>query len=115
MRGIAMFKIKGAIDGETRCEHYQQHHDRIAIKFYCCGEYFPCFQCHQEHGCGNVQVWPQKSWNEKAILCGTCRSELTINAYMDSGYTCPFCSSQFNPGCRLHMHLYFDKNWNKCL
>lgn len=107
--GIKLVYVKGAIDSETRCSHYHGEHDRIAIKFYCCGEYFPCYQCHEEHGCGETKVWPKRKWNEKAILCGACQTELTIEEYMNSGYVCPSCSAQFNPGCRLHDHLYFDK------
>ena len=31
------------IDSETRCTHYHSELDIIAIKFYCCDTYFPCF------------------------------------------------------------------------
>lgn len=101
--------VKGAIDKETRCTHYQQSNDRIAIKFYCCQEYFPCYQCHDEYGCGKKSVWPRKLFDEKAILCGRCRTELTINDYLASGYACPSCDAPFNAGCAFHYHLYFEK------
>nr|WP_082684260.1 CHY zinc finger protein [Lentibacillus amyloliquefaciens] len=100
--------VIGAIDDETRCEHYHQHNDRIAIKFYCCGKYFSCIKCHEEYGCGNRKVWPLSEFNEKAILCGNCRHELTINGYLNSSYCCPYCDAAFNPGCALHYHLYFE-------
>ena len=70
------------IDSETRCAHYHTELDIIAIKFYCCDTYFPCFQCHEEAGCGNAKVWPIERFDEKAVLCGCCGHELTINEYL---------------------------------
>lgn len=102
------FRVKGAIDSETRCTHYQTENDRIAIKFYCCQTYFPCYTCHQEHGCDQRTVWPQHLFNHKAILCGKCKGELTINEYLRSEHTCPLCEASFNAGCSLHAHLYFN-------
>ena len=101
--------MKGAIDLETRCKHYHSRNDRIAIKFYCCGEYFPCFNCHQEYGCGKKAVWPQSKFDERAILCGSCGKELTIHEYLNSDDACPSCRQAFNPGCSLHYDLYFEK------
>ena len=102
-------EVKGSlVDNETRCAHYHTEKDRIAIKFYCCQTYFPCYQCHEEHGCGNHKVWPNEDWNEKAILCGSCGSELSINEYLNCGSTCPTCKADFNPGCNLHRHFYFE-------
>ncbi|SFB32571.1 Uncharacterized protein, contains Zn-finger domain of CHY type [Lentibacillus halodurans] len=101
--------IKGAIDQETRCEHYHSSNDRIAIKFYCCGEYFPCYKCHAQYGCGTTKVWPRTKFDRKAIFCGNCKTELTINEYLKGSYRCPFCHAAFNPGCALHAHLYFEK------
>jgi len=102
------FNVKGATDKETRCRHYHQEIDRIAIKFYCCGNYFPCYQCHAEYGCGEAQVWPRSRFLESAILCGACGEELSIDTYLNSGYHCPNCTATFNPGCANHGHLYFD-------
>ncbi|MFC7747736.1 CHY zinc finger protein [Lentibacillus kimchii] len=103
--------IKGAIDHETRCEHYRSANDRIAIKFYCCGEYFPCFKCHARFGCGEEGVvWPRNKFHHKAVLCGQCHVTLSINDYLASGYSCPACGEAFNPGCALHSHLYFGTN-----
>lgn len=100
--------VKGhVLDEETRCTHYHSEIDRIAIKFYCCGIYFPCYECHTESGCGNPQVWPLESFNEDAILCGSCGYELSISAYLSCKSKCPKCSAAFNPGCSLHRHLYF--------
>ncbi|WP_203338867.1 CHY zinc finger protein [Planococcus beijingensis] len=100
--------VKGIkVDAETRCAHYHSPIDRIAIKFFCCQEYFPCFECHQAEGCGKHEVWPKDRFDEKAVLCGTCGHELSVEDYLDCASTCPTCSSPFNPGCNLHKHLYF--------
>ncbi|WP_164667976.1 CHY zinc finger protein [Virgibacillus doumboii] len=101
-------KIKGAIDNETRCEHYHDKNDRIAIKFYCCGEYYPCYHCHKQYGCSDTKVWPREEFDQHAVLCGSCNTELTINEYLGSRNRCPSCGSSFNPGCSLHYHLYFE-------
>ncbi|PKR83390.1 CHY zinc finger protein [Heyndrickxia camelliae] len=102
-------EVKGSlVDEETRCTHYHTEKDRIAIKFFCCQTYYPCYQCHEEHGCGHSAVWPRKDFDQKAILCGTCGTELTIIQYMDCDYRCPKCNEDFNPGCHLHRHLYFE-------
>lgn len=106
--------IKGQVvegcetDEETRCAHYHKEIDRIAIKFYCCDTYFPCYECHAEKGCGHPDVWPKKKFNEKAILCGACGHELTVEEYLDCKSECPKCTAAFNPGCNLHRHLYFQ-------
>ena len=100
--------VKGIdVDEETRCFHYHSAIDRIAIKFYCCGDYFPCFECHQAAGCGNHQVWPKENFDQKAVLCGSCGYELTVEEYLHCASSCPNCSAAFNPGCSLHKHLYF--------
>lgn len=102
-------EVKGSlVDKETRCTHYHTEKDRIAIKFFCCQTYFPCYQCHEEHGCGNPEVWPEEEFDQKAILCGSCGTELTITEYLNGGYRCPNCDEDFNPGCHFHRHLYFE-------
>lgn len=101
--------VKGVgVDAETRCSHYHSEIDRIAIKFYCCGDYYPCFECHQAVGCGDHQVWPEKEFTQHAVLCGSCGYELTIEEYLQCESSCPNCSASFNPGCSLHKHLYFE-------
>lgn len=100
--------IKGSvIDKETRCIHYHTEVDRIAIKFYCCLTYFPCHLCHEEAGCGDMQVWPRDKFDQKGILCGACGKELTINTYLQGTNKCPTCQTAFNPNCKLHEKLYF--------
>ncbi|AXM89925.1 hypothetical protein CI793_04885 [Anoxybacillus ayderensis] len=104
-----MIEVKGSvIDKHTRCVHYHSERDVIAIKFYCCKTYFPCVHCHEQHGCGKHVVWPKERFHEKAILCGVCQTELTIEQYMTSNYHCPHCYAAFNPGCQLHAHYYFE-------
>ena len=101
-------KVRGVdVDSETRCSHYHSEIDRIAIKFYCCGDYYPCFECHKAVGCGNHQVWPKEEFVQKAVLCGSCGHELSIEEYLQCESACPNCSAAFNPGCSLHKHLYF--------
>lgn len=104
-----MIQVKGkTVDDETRCEHYHSPLDVIAIKFKCCNEYYPCYECHKESVDHEAKVWPKEEWNTRAILCGVCRTELTIQEYFDSGNHCPECNAAFNPKCLGHYHLYFD-------
>lgn len=101
--------VKGnGIDAETRCSHYHSPLDIIAIKFYCCNTYYPCFDCHKESGCGNPAVWPADQFDKKAVLCGSCGYELTVNEYKACQSVCPNCAAKFNPGCGLHWELYFE-------
>jgi uncharacterized CHY-type Zn-finger protein len=101
-------EVRGVgLDAETRCAHYHSELDIIAIKMACCGFYYACKDCHEELAGHPIKVWPAEAWNEKAILCGHCGDELTIAAYMASGYACPTCNAPFNPGCRNHYQFYF--------
>jgi len=96
------------IDDHTRCVHYHSPLDIIAIKFKCCDKYYPCYECHKEIAGHEAQVWNKAEWNVKAILCGICKTELTIQDYVRSGGLCPICKSAFNPNCSKHYHLYFE-------
>lgn len=105
-----MIEVKGKlIDDQTRCEHYHSPLDIIAINFKCCGDYYPCYQCHKETVDHLATAWPKEEWDTKAILCGVCKNELTINEYMKSNNECPHCHSLFNPNCSRHYHLYFKE------
>ena len=95
------------IDAATRCAHYNSDLDIIAIKFKCCGEWFPCFECHREVAGHEPAVWPVSERDAPAIFCGACGNVLTINEYFECGSVCPQCASSFNPGCANHYHLYF--------
>jgi uncharacterized CHY-type Zn-finger protein len=104
-----MIKVKGKIvDEQTRCVHYHSPLDVIAIKFKCCGDYYPCHDCHSETAGHDAVRWNKEEWNTKAILCGVCKEELTINQYFQSNNQCPNCGAPFNPCCRDHYHLYFE-------
>lgn len=96
------------VDNQTRCVHWHSQLDVIAIKFKCCDKYYPCFSCHKETTDHKPEVWPRAEFDSKAILCGVCGTELTINEYMESDHTCPKCQAAFNPGCSKHYHLYFE-------
>ena len=101
-------EVKGiALDDHTRCAHYHGKHDIIAIKFRCCGEWYPCHQCHAELVGHESSVWPNEEFFTPAILCGACGHQLTIREYLDCDSTCPACFRQFNRGCANHLHLYF--------
>jgi uncharacterized CHY-type Zn-finger protein len=95
------------LDAQTRCEHYRGSTDIIAIKMKCCAEYYACKDCHQALAGHPIEVWPENEWTQNAILCGACRTELTINQYMHCDSRCPNCRAPFNPGCRNHYHFYF--------
>jgi putative transcriptional regulator len=102
-------EIKGKkVDNQTRCIHYHSPLDIIAIKFKCCNSYYPCYQCHEEAADHPSQVWKKEDFETKAIICGVCKTEMSINTYKSSDYQCPFCSANFNPKCSLHDHLYFE-------
>lgn len=96
------------IDDNTRCIHYHSSLDIIAIKFKCCDKYYPCYECHKETAGHDARVWGKSERNTKAILCGICKSEMTIQQYLQSGNRCPTCQSPFNPNCSKHYHFYFE-------
>ena len=101
--------VKGKlVDEFTRCQHYHSQLDVIAIKFKCCGEYYPCYECHREDVDHPPQAWSKDEFDTKAILCGVCKTELTIRQYLSSGNNCPACNAAFNPNCNKHYHLYFE-------
>lgn len=102
-------EVKGKlVDANTRCVHYHSPLDVIAIKFKCCDEYYPCYDCHREAAGHRAQLWAKKEFDTKAVLCGVCDHEMTIHEYLAGDNRCPNCSSAFNPGCSKHYHLYFE-------
>lgn len=103
-----MVNIYGpTVDDESRCIHYQTPLDIIAIKFKCCNKYYPCYKCHNEAASHTIQRWDSSELNEKAILCGVCKHEMTINEYMMIE-ACPNCDAHFNNRCKYHYHHYFS-------
>ena len=101
--------IKGkVVDDETRCIHYHSELDVIAIKFKCCNTYYPCFYCHVEVTNHQTEVWMKEEFDTNAILCGVCKTELSIKGYKNCNYQCPNCNAAFNPKCVNHDYLYFE-------
>lgn len=106
---MARPEVRGLdLDPETRCAHWHSPLDIIAIKMRCCGVYYACRDCHDALADHPAQVWPRSAWAEAAVLCGACGTELSINAYLACDNRCPACGAAFNPGCKLHHHLYFE-------
>lgn len=95
------------VDAQTRCVHYRTELDVIAIRFACCGDYYPCHLCHAEAAGHDSSPWPIEARDVRAVLCGMCGGELTIAEYLEVT-ACPSCAARFNPGCALHAHLYFE-------
>lgn len=95
------------VDPETRCAHYRGPRDIIAIRFPCCDVFYPCFACHEATTDHEAQRWSPDQFDEAAVLCGACRTVLTIRQYLDGEHTCPSCGAAFNPGCVRHHDRYF--------
>jgi uncharacterized CHY-type Zn-finger protein len=95
------------IDDQTRCVHYGTAEDVIAIKFRCCGRYYPCHLCHEHAETHEAVRWAVAERRQNAVLCGVCSTELSIDDYLAVD-RCPHCQARFNEGCRLHSHLYFE-------
>jgi len=96
------------IDPETRCAHYAEPADRIALRFGCCGEFAPCFRCHEAVADHEPEPWPADRFDEPAVLCGACGTTLTVDRYLGCDDACPACGAGFNPGCRAHYGRYFE-------
>ncbi|TMW70455.1 CHY zinc finger protein [Alteribacter natronophilus] len=109
MRRVYGISVAGKIiDGQTRCTHYHSENDILAIKMRCCGTYYSCITCHEETAGHTHRRWRTDEFDEKALLCGSCGHEMTIREYLADSSVCPHCGKRFNPGCRLHHHLYFE-------
>jgi len=98
-----------AVDGETRCAHYASPVDVVAMRFGCCETYFPCFRCHEATTDHEARPWPGDRFDEPAVLCGACRSELSVTEYRSADEECPACGAAFNPDCRGHYDRYFEQ------
>lgn len=106
IHGCEVYGIE--VDGETRCGHWHSPLDIIAIRFECCGRWYPCFDCHKAVADHEPRVWPRTEFAEKAILCGACGNQIAIDEYIAAANKCAVCSRDFNPGCAKHYHLYFQ-------
>ncbi|WP_435143329.1 CHY zinc finger protein [Halobaculum sp. P14] len=102
------------VGSETRCAHWDGASDVVAIKFACCETYYPCYRCHDAAAGGDADAagheterWPADRFDEPAVLCGACGTELTVQTYVDADDACPNCAAAFNPGCAAHYDRYF--------
>lgn len=98
-----------AVDPETRCTHWDEPVDVVALRFGCCETYYPCFECHEATTDHEAEPWPKSRFDEPAVLCGACRETITAGRYLGDGDSCPHCRAPFNPGCRKHRDLYFEE------
>jgi uncharacterized CHY-type Zn-finger protein len=99
--------VRGAVvDGRSRCVHYRSELDVVALRFRCCGDWYPCVHCHDETVSHAREVWEPGSTDEHAALCGACGTTMSISQYRRSA-ACPACGAGFNPGCERHHALYF--------
>jgi uncharacterized CHY-type Zn-finger protein len=96
------------LDPQSRCAHWHGPLDIVALKMRCCGVYYACRECHDALADHPAQLWPLAERDAPAVLCGACQAELSIAAYLACDDTCPACAAPFNPGCKLHRHLYFE-------
>jgi len=100
--------VRGAVvDDMTRCVHYRTPVDIVAIRFACCGDYYPCHLCHEEAAGHPARQWPIADRGVRAVMCGACGVELSIDEYLGA-IGCPRCDAPFNERCALHAHLYFE-------
>nr|WP_100349974.1 CHY zinc finger protein [Luteimicrobium subarcticum] len=100
--------VRGAtVDDETRCVHWASPLDVVALRFWCCGTWYPCHTCHEEDADHRALPRPRAAWGEESALCGVCGHRMTTPEYRSSS-ACPRCTAPFNPGCAAHDHLYFE-------
>ncbi|MFC8730854.1 CHY zinc finger protein [Luteimicrobium sp. NPDC057192] len=99
--------VRGAVvDDETRCIHWSSPLDVVALRFWCCAVWYPCFECHEDDADHPARPRPRSAWDEPSALCGVCGHVMTTPEYRASD-ACSRCAAPFNPGCRTHAHLYF--------
>jgi uncharacterized CHY-type Zn-finger protein len=108
-RDVSNYEVYGVgVGPETRCDHYDGAPDVIALRFGCCGNFYPCYECHETVADHNSDPWPQDRFDEAAVLCGVCETALTVTEYLDADHACPSCGAAFNPGCQKHYDRYFE-------
>lgn len=96
------------VDARGRCAHYGSSRDIVSIRFPCCDRWYACHACHEALEDHDAERWPADRFDERAVLCGECGSELAITEYLASPSRCPRCGAPFNPGCVDHHPLYFE-------
>ena len=83
------------VDDQTRCTHYHSPVDIVAIRFKCCGKFYPCYRCHDECESHPIVRWEKDEFDTQAVLCGVCKRTLSVRDYMGAE-CCPHCGSAFN-------------------
>ncbi|MGQ3328045.1 CHY zinc finger protein [Halorubrum sp. FL23] len=112
-----------AVGPETRCAHWDDPVDVIALRFGCCEVYYPCDACHDAAADHEAEPWPRDRFDEPAVRCGVCGATLSAREYLSGDSeahrasdsranpdddACPRCEAPFNPGCRAHRDRYFE-------
>ena len=87
------------VDDQSRCQHYHSSLDHVALK---------CYQCHDALEDHSFRAYPCQLKQDKVLICGVCRHEMTIEEYQEVR-ACPNCHSAFNPACSKHYDIYFEK------
>ncbi len=106
---INNIKVYGIdLDFQTRCKHYHEKRDIIAIQMKCCNKFYACSLCHDEIENHEIKPWNKNEFHIKAVLCGNCGELITIDEYINCKFICPNCGGLFNPNCKKHYNLYFD-------
>jgi len=96
------------VDAETRCFHYDTALDVVALRFPCCGVYYPCFRCHETLVDHDPERVSRGAFDAPAVLCGVCGATLSVGSYLDCDDECPECDAAFDPGCQHHRDRYFE-------
>jgi uncharacterized CHY-type Zn-finger protein len=55
-----------------------------------------------------VRRWPAAEQSEPAVLCGVCRTEMSVDTYVGTAKYLQCSRPPFNPGCRPHHGYYFE-------
>ncbi|MFB6091634.1 MAG: CHY zinc finger protein [Haloquadratum sp.] len=97
-----------AVDPETRCAHWDDPVDVVALRFGCCETFSPCHECHARTADHDPEPWPRERFDEPAVLCGVCGTTLSAETYLAADDVCPECGAAFNPGCRRHRDRYLE-------
>jgi uncharacterized CHY-type Zn-finger protein len=72
------------VDYQNRCEHSDSPRDVVAVRFRCCKTYYACRLCHEALADHAASSLSEADAEELAVLCGICRTELSICTSMES-------------------------------
>ncbi len=92
-----------SLDKHTRCAHYHTELDIVALRFFCCGEFYACYSCHEALAGHKAQTWPASLCQQqnpppaaaaaaplstplpKVVVCGACGHLMTVSEYQHAG------------------------------